>query len=70
MKNAISILFLFIAIILSRAVIAQADEDLQPYVVRVRGIFVMPTESFDSRQVGPGKPNPAVSNNFIPELDL
>ncbi len=70
MKNAISILFLFIAIILSSAVIAQADEDLQPYVVRVRGIFVMPTESFDSRLVGPGKPNPTVSNNFIPELDL
>jgi outer membrane protein len=67
MKNALSILSLFIAIILSNAVIAQADEDLKHYGVRVRGIFVMPTESFDSRLAGF---KPTVSNNFIPELDL
>jgi len=70
MKHLVSILSLFIVIILSNAFTAQADEDLQHYVVRVRGIFVMPTESFDNRLVGPGKPNPTVSNNFMPELDL
>lgn len=70
MKNAVSILLLFIAIILSSAVIAQADEDLKHYGVRVRGILVMPTESFDNRLVGPGRANPTVSNNYIPELDL
>jgi outer membrane protein len=70
MKNALSILSLFIAIILSNAVISQADDDLQHYVVRVRASYVMPTEYFDSRLEGPGKPNPTVSNNIIPELDL
>src|SRR5512136_1100614 len=69
MKNAVSILSMVIAILMN-AVIAHADEDLKRYVVRVRGIFVMPTESFDDRLVGNGKPNPTVSNNFIPELDL
>ena len=69
MKNTVPILSLFIAILLNVAT-AHADEDLKHYVVRVRGIFVMPTESFDDRLVGNGKPNPAVSNNFIPELDL
>ena len=69
MKNAASILSLIIVLLLNIA-IAHADEDLKHYVVRVRGIFVMPTESFDDRLVGPGKPNPTVSNNFIPELDL
>src|SRR5512136_1698488 len=69
MKNAVSILSMVIAILLNVAT-AHADEDLKHYVVRVRGIFVMPTESFDDRLVGNGRPNPTVSNNFIPELDL
>jgi len=69
MKNTVSILSLVIAVLLN-TVIAHADEDLKHYVVRVRGIFVMPTESFDDRLVGSGKSNPSVSNNFIPELDL
>lgn len=59
-----------IAVSIALATAAKAEDDFKHYGVRVRGIFVMPTESFDNRLVGPGKPNPSVSNNYIPELDL
>jgi outer membrane protein len=58
------------AVTIALASAAKAEDDFKHYGVRVRGILVFPTESFDNRLVGPGKPNPTVSSNYIPELDL
>lgn len=69
-SRLIGSLALVFAVTMTLVTTAKADDDFKHYGVRVRGIFVLPTESFDSRLVGPGKPNPTVSNNFIPELDL
>ena len=50
MKNVSRMLFLFIVLNLGLTTIARADEDdLQHYVVRLRTLYVMPTEEFDSR---------------------
>jgi len=68
-KSLLSIIFLVIAVTVALATVAKAEDDFKHYGVRVRGIFVMPDEKFDSKltnTVG----RTTVSNNYIPELDL
>jgi outer membrane protein len=66
-KSVGGILSLVVALSVALASGAKADDDFKHYGVRLRGIFVMPTESFDNRLKGL---NPTISNNYIPELDL
>lgn len=45
----------------------QAADDFKTFGIRLRAIYVMPTESFDSRLSGLA---PKLSDSIIPELDL
>jgi len=68
MKNVSRMLFLFIVLNLGFTAIARADEDvLKHYVVRLRTLYVMPTEDFHN-SLSPN--NLEITNNVTGELDL
>jgi outer membrane protein len=68
MKNVSRMLFLFIVLNLGFTAIARADEDdLKHYMVRLRTLYVMPTEEFDNRL---SSSKLEITNNVTGELDL
>lgn len=67
MKKMFGVLGLMVGLSLGMSVVAGAADDFQKYGVRVRAIYVKPSESFDSKLSGL---SPKVSDDVIPELDL
>lgn len=66
--NVSRMLFLFIVLNLGFTAIARADEDvLKRYVVRLRTLYVMPTEDFHN-SLSPNRLE--ITNNVTGELDL
>ncbi len=66
MKNVIC-MFLVFALLLGLATITRAEDDLKHYVVRLRTLYVMPTEDFHN-SLSPAKLE--ITNNVTGELDL
>jgi outer membrane protein len=67
MKNVSRMLLLFVVLNLSFTAIARAEDDLKHYVVRLRTLYVMPTEDFHN-SLAPNKLE--ITNNVTGELDL
>lgn len=70
MKNVFVVAGLLVALSLGLSSIVRAEDDYMKFGVRMRAIYVAPSESVDSRvdTVLGGKTT--VSDNIIPELDL
>ena len=66
-KQMCGVLVLALVMAIGFATIVRAEDDYKKFGVRVRAIYVMPAETFDSRLDG-SKFN--VSDSIIPELDL
>jgi len=66
-KNVCAVVGMLFVLSLCLVSVVHAEEEYKKYGVRLRAIFVMPTESFDHRL---SAVNPKVSDDVIPELDL
>lgn len=66
-RNVSAVAGMLVALSLGVASMSHAEEDYQKFGVRVRAIYVKPSESFDGRL---SAANPKLSDDIIPELDL
>jgi outer membrane protein len=67
MKKMLGMMVVVWAVVLVMGQVAMAADGYKPFGVRMRALYVMPDESFDSRL---SALDPKVSNDLTPELDL
>lgn len=66
-KKVFAVAGMLVALSLGLASVVRAEDGYKKFGVRVRAIYVTPSESFDSKLSGA---KPSLSDNIIPELDL